>query len=90
MIREIELGTAFSTQICQVVRLPRVNGQTIQRSDASTVLFLCVHLIALFGLEMYRLQRILLLYMVAISYNLVCGICHSFPHILDCQLRSHA
>ena len=46
MLREIESLIELTPQICQIVRVPWVNGETFQQSKTSRVLYLCVYLLA--------------------------------------------
>ena len=54
MLNEIEPLTALTPKICQIVGVPKCNGQPFLQSEASTVLYLCVHLLVPVGIELYR------------------------------------
>ena len=55
IICEIEPLTALPPQICQIVRVPMFNVWPSQRSEASTLSYLCVCLLVPVGLKLYRL-----------------------------------
>ena len=55
ILRDIEQLTEFPPQVCQIVRVHRDNGHNFQRSEASTVLYLCFFKLVPIGLELYHL-----------------------------------